>query len=76
MKSTVGDRGQITIPKKLRDRLGIRPGQQVEFEEHEGRLVVRKLMPRNPVDGVYGILRTEHSTDELVAELRGSTPNP
>ena len=76
MKSRVGERGQITIPKRLRDRLGIRAGQFVEFEERDGRLVVRKVIPRDPVDAVYGILPGDRSSDELVATLRGATPHP
>jgi hypothetical protein len=46
----------------------------MEFEEREGRLVVRKLIPKDPVDAVYGILPGKCSSDELVAALRGGTP--
>ena len=31
MLSTVTDKGQVTLPKALRERLGIRPGSKVEF---------------------------------------------
>lgn len=71
MNSKVGERGQITIPKTLRDRLGIRPGQSVEFEEVDGSIVIRKRLPRDPVDSVYGVLGSiAKSSDELVAQLR------
>ena len=43
MKTTVSEKGQITIPKRLRDRLGLRPGTILDFEEDRGRLVGRKL---------------------------------
>ena len=76
MKSKVGDRGQITIPKKLRQRLGIRPGQIVDFEERDGSFVVRKATPRDPVDLVYGILPSPLSTDELLASLRDEELTP
>jgi antitoxin PrlF len=33
MKAVVAERGQVTIPKRLRDRLGIRPGTVLEFQE-------------------------------------------
>ena len=33
MKAKVADRGQVTIPKALRDRLGIRPGTVLDFHE-------------------------------------------
>jgi len=32
MTSTVSAKGQITVPKAVRDRLGLRPGTRVEFE--------------------------------------------
>lgn len=71
MKRRVSERGQITIPKSLRDRLGIRPGQVLEFETDEGRLVATKVAPRDPVAAVYGSLGTGRSTDAFVDEIRG-----
>jgi antitoxin PrlF len=71
MKATVSEKGQVTIPKRLRDRLGIRPGQVLDFEEDEGRLVARKAVARDPVDAVYGILAGIGRTDDLIRELRG-----
>lgn len=68
----MGERGQVTIPKELRERLGLRAGQVVEFEEVEGTIVVRKQLPRDPLDALYGILETGQSTDDLVAGLRES----
>ena len=38
----VTTKGQVTIPKAIRDRLGLRPGDQVEFVEKDGQVVVRK----------------------------------
>jgi antitoxin PrlF len=74
MKSRVTERGQVTIPKRLRDRLGIRAGQILEFEERGGRIVLSKRMPRDPVDELYGILSFERSSDELMEEIRGPGP--
>ncbi|MCP9489184.1 MAG: AbrB/MazE/SpoVT family DNA-binding domain-containing protein [Solirubrobacteraceae bacterium MAG38_C4-C5] len=71
MKTTVSERGQITIPKGIRDRLGIRPGQVLEFSADEGRLVATKSARRDPVDAVYGILGREGSTDDVISALRG-----
>lgn len=71
MKAVVSEKGQVTIPKALRDRLGIRPGEILEFQEDEGRLVARKASTQNPVDAVYGILRLGRPTDELIADVRG-----
>jgi AbrB family looped-hinge helix DNA binding protein len=71
MRSTVSEKGQVTIPKVLRERLGIRPGQVLEFEEEAGRLVGRKVTVRDPVDAVWGTLKLDRSVDELIEELRG-----
>ena len=71
MNSKVSEKGQVTIPKPLRDRLGIRPGQVLDFHEEEGRLVASKVSPQDPVDSVYGILSLENSTDEILTSLRG-----
>lgn len=71
MASTISEKGQVTVPKPLRERLGIRPGDQLEFSEEHGRLVARKVSERNPVEAVYGILELEQSADELLRALRG-----
>jgi antitoxin PrlF len=73
MKATVSEKGQITIPKKLRDRLGIRPGQVLEWTENQGKLVGRKLNSADddPLRRVYGILKIGGSTDEWIKEIRG-----
>lgn len=76
MKSRVTERGQVTIPKELRDRLGIRPGQVLEFSEEDGRLVLRRRLAAHPADRAFGILPKERSTDELMELLRGPAPGP
>lgn len=62
MKATVSENGQVTIPKALRDRLGIRPGVVLEFHDEGGRLVATKAMDADPVDALYGILPQSAST--------------
>jgi antitoxin PrlF len=70
-RSVVSEKGQVTIPKKIRDRLGIRPGESVEFREEHGRLIVEKAASRDVVDELYGIVASKQSTDEFIGELRG-----
>lgn len=41
MTHRVGVKGQVVIPKELRDRAGIRPGDDVHFEAIAGGVVVR-----------------------------------
>jgi AbrB family looped-hinge helix DNA binding protein len=76
MKATVSEKGQVTIPKQLRERLGIEPGQELDFSDENGRLVARKVQNRNPVDAVYGILSVPGGTDALIDELRGPAELP
>lgn len=71
MKSTVSEKGQVTIPQALRKRLGITQGAVLDFEEENGRLVATKINTRDPVDEVYGIISIGMSTDGYVAEIRG-----
>jgi len=74
MKSRVTERGQITIPKVLRERLGIQAGQVVEFTEVEGRIVLHRQVGEHPVDELFGILEAGSGTDALMEELRGPGP--
>ncbi|MEX2237665.1 MAG: AbrB/MazE/SpoVT family DNA-binding domain-containing protein [Dehalococcoidia bacterium] len=71
MKVIVDAKGQITIPKRIRDRMGICPGQVMEVEDIEGKFVAVKVMANDPVASVYGILKTDKRTDEIMDELRG-----
>jgi AbrB family looped-hinge helix DNA binding protein len=71
MKAMVSEKGQVTIPKALRDRLGIQPGDALDFEADAGRLVARKAEPLDPVDAVWGILEPTIPTDEFIDEIRG-----
>jgi len=70
MKAIVADRGQVTIPKALRERLGIVPRTVLEFSEENGRLVAVKADGRDPVSAVYGCLSSGRGVDDLVAEMR------
>lgn len=71
MNTIVSEKGQVTIPKPLRERLGIRPGQILEFNEEYGRLVVTKVTPRDQVEALYGILKLRHPTDDAITSIRG-----
>lgn len=71
MKTRVSEKGQITIPKTVRERLGIRPGQVLEVREEGGRVVATKVTTRDAVERVTGILKLARPVDELITELRG-----
>jgi len=53
--STVTDKGQVTLPKAIRDHLGIQPGTKLDFElQPDGTLRVRVLTRGSA--GLYGLL--------------------
>lgn len=62
--------GRVTIPKRLRDRLGVRPGDVLEFDERGAGVLIARRLPA-PLDVAYGSLPLDRSTDEVIDELRG-----
>ena len=75
MTSTISSKGQITVPKRVRERLGLRSGSVVEFDLIDGGVVVRKgHRGARPVDRVRGVLERTTRTDDVIDDLRGSAP--
>ncbi|MGN7611090.1 AbrB/MazE/SpoVT family DNA-binding domain-containing protein [Magnetococcales bacterium HHB-1] len=70
MKAKVAERGQVTIPKQLRESLGIRPGSTLHFYSDHGRLVATKVVEDNPIDLVFGSLGSGRNTDDVMRTLR------
>jgi AbrB family looped-hinge helix DNA binding protein len=71
MKAKVAERGQVTIPKALRVRLGIKPGTVLEFKEDHGKLIAEKAASIEPLEKYYGKLGKNRRTDDVMLELRG-----
>lgn len=75
MNSSISAKGQVTVPKELRDRLGLKAGTAVEFELAEGGVLMRKgHKGQRPVDRVRGVLERRRATDDLVDDMRGARP--
>ncbi|MEK6476482.1 AbrB/MazE/SpoVT family DNA-binding domain-containing protein [Catalinimonas sp. 4WD22] len=66
-------KGQVTIPRKIREKLGIRPGSKVEFIENERGEVVLQLkeMKESRFSQVRGSANTGLSTEEIMHMTRG-----
>lgn len=52
MTHKVGAKGQVVIPKEMRDALGIKPGDEVEFALADDRLTMGPARPRRSLRGV------------------------
>lgn len=70
MEGRVNAKGQITIPKALRDSLGLRPGTRLRFEERGGAFVARKIKDSDALQSFVGVLKGR--SDAWLRETRGS----
>ena len=76
MASQVTSKGQITIPKKVRDFLGLSPGTAVTFEVREGDVVIVLADGKQRTGRLAqlrGIARGDMTTDEIMRLTRGDT---
>jgi AbrB family looped-hinge helix DNA binding protein len=70
----VTTKGQVTIPKRLRDHLGLKPGSSVEFElAADGRvfLTAPQRAPESRFGRLRGSVKLDLTTDEVMALTRG-----
>ena len=78
MVTTVTSKGQVTIPKPVRDHLGIVPGSKVAFRRAaDGSIVIEKADGTHQPSRfakVIGSAGPGPSTDEIMALLRGNDP--
>jgi AbrB family looped-hinge helix DNA binding protein len=75
MATTVTSKGQVTIPKAVRERLGIVAGDPVDFElAADGRIVLVKTGAKerpSRFEALRGVAGPGLSTDEIMALTRG-----
>ena len=77
MSTTLSVKGQITIPRQIRDTLGLKPGMLVEFVvNQDGEMVIRKVevfSDRKPdrFEAVRGKADVIWRSKDLIALLRG-----
>ena len=68
----ISERGQITIPKLLRDRFGLSRDVEVDLvSTKEGILIQKSSKAKHPIDLVYGILNRPSDSDQYIEEVRG-----
>lgn len=76
MPTAVTSKGQVTIPKPIRELLGIKPGNAVDFRlEPDGRVVLVKVSGKrrhkSRLERLRGRAGTGLSTDQIMALTRG-----
>ena len=69
MESAITVKGQATIPKAIREHLGLKAGDRVKFFVHPDGTVV--LLPKRPVSDLRGILKSKRGVtlDEIDAAI-------
>ena len=71
LESAVTKKGQTTLPKPVRDTLGLRAGDRVRYVVLDGEV---RILPVRPIRRLFGILRhdgppvTEEEMDQAVAD--------
>ena len=76
MEATVAERGQITLPKAVRDALGLTKGTVLKVELDGGRIILRKDVA-DAISRVRGRFKLPSgvSTDDVMKDLRGRAPD-
>lgn len=72
-------KGQVTIPKEIRDELGIEPGDEVTFEPTDGGYEIRKDAPttesgEDPFEKYRGSASDDETMPDRMRRLRGEYP--
>ncbi len=75
----VSRNGQVTIPKEVREELGIEPGDEVTFEEFGSTYTIRKKAPKaddgdGPFEKYRGSAGSDETMPERMSHLRGEYP--
>jgi AbrB family looped-hinge helix DNA binding protein len=73
LTAKVTSKGQITIPKKIRDKMGISQGEEIQFVEENGLFYIKKGIKKSSFDKWVGYLSKQKGkgTDRIIEELRG-----
>jgi antitoxin PrlF len=69
--STISSKGQVTVPLEIRQRLGLKEGDRVEFVVEGERTILRPAQaPENPFEKYFGVLPAFSSKEEIVSWVR------
>jgi len=75
MEATVAERGQITLPKAIRDALGLTKGTRLKVERDGSRIILPKDV-NDAISRVRGRFKLDgfESVDDAVRAVRGRAP--
>ncbi len=69
--STISSKGQITVPREIRNRLGLKEGDRVEFVVENDRTTIRPARaPENPFAKYVGALPAFSRVHEVNAWIQ------
>ena len=68
MLSTMTDKGQITLPKPIRDQLGIVPGSKLSFEVQPDNSLRVRVLARGS-QGLFGLLAVSGEKSRTLEEM-------
>ncbi|MDB4609527.1 AbrB/MazE/SpoVT family DNA-binding domain-containing protein [Verrucomicrobia bacterium] len=73
MKSTLTSKGLLTIPKSIRDRMGLKAGDALEFDEQVTYLKAQRVFDEKRMRSVAGRGRNDNalSSKEHLDDMRG-----
>jgi len=71
IRAKVTAKGQLTIPKVIREKLGIKPGDYIVVKETSSGYILEKEVDQERFQKYVGFLRQETKSDDLIEELRG-----
>jgi AbrB family looped-hinge helix DNA binding protein len=75
----VTTKGQVTIPKEIREEMGIEPGDEITFEPADGGYAIRKEAPtteagEDPFERYRGRAESDETMTDRMTRLRGEFP--
>ena len=72
----ITSKGQVTIPQAIREKMGLLPDTEVEFEVERNKVILRKAKSRSSrgkeiIARMKGKATVTMSTDEIMSLTRG-----
>jgi len=64
-------KGQVTIPKAIREALGLKPGSKITFIIQDGKCILEKEIEDDPFAKWVGYLNRPGNSDRIVEAMRG-----